>query len=486
MFKIVSGLMLLLVTSVGYSLTEGRLLNLSASRQTAVFNLGYHDGIREGDYAVIVKDIQSPDKSGIRVTPVARARNIKLTSDSSVWVLYHTYDSKYLVKDESFNVISESNMLNGRREIEVGRVKIVVPKSKEGHKLPKLSEKYQKVDILHDKEFKSDFDVELLDLEEWEKVKGMRYRSALYRSPHKEEFRKRLRLETFEKLVAGYLKRVNDPNFSYERFYAQQMKDEYTGEFRRETNFGTEYADFIHEQSQRSVAEAKLYRTILEKGESWSEDFSDEELTSVLRSVSHLQENDRRGIFSRAPTRYALTLEYGLPVNDPQTDGDPSYRSESRYSVALDLEATPFLRHKTLERFTIAGSVRSNNAAFAVDNFNADLIEWSVALGINWYPLYTPYATEAPVVFIGSYFRSGIARAEIPSANESGNYGILSYPGFNAGLRYIFKNDISLRIVASMETLNLERYKSSSEGSLLPTSTKVFDGRMNVGIGYSF
>jgi hypothetical protein len=488
MFKIVSGLMLLLVTLSVQALNEARLISQSSSGQTAVFNLGIHDGIQVGDYAVIVKQIYNTEKSDLKVVPVARARNIKINSDSSIWILYHIYDPELIIRGQKYSILSESNMLRGRRDLKLGRIKAVEAKAVElddSRHLSKLDQKYLKVEHLHDQEYRSDNDFDLVDLEKWEKVRKSRYRTALYRSPYKADFQKKIRLETFEKLVTAYLQRVNDPNFNYESFYREQMRDN-SNDFRKRSNFSTEYEDFLHQQSQRSVSEAKLYRSLLEKGDTWSEDFSDEELSSVLKSVSSLQESDRRAIYLRPPTRYALTLDYGLHLSDPQTDEDATYRRENRYSLGLDLEATPFLRHETLERFTLTGSVRSNNSAFEAQGFNADLNEWSATVGVNWYPLHPPYATESAAIFIGTFIRSGIAKANAPTVGEQGNYSILSYPGFTGGMRYIFRNDISLRIVASMETLNLERYESSRLGSVLPESTKVFEGKMGVGIGYSF
>src|SRR5690606_3680111 len=131
-------------------------------------------------------------------------------------------------------------------------------------------------------ETRQDGDGTLVDVEAWKKHKNDRYRTALYKSPHQKDFQRQLRLSTFEKLVTAYVKRVNEPGFNYDAFYDEQMKSDFGNEFRKRSNFSTEYESFLSTQSQKSVADAKLYRSLLEKGESWSEDFSDEELRSTL------------------------------------------------------------------------------------------------------------------------------------------------------------------------------------------------------------
>jgi hypothetical protein len=494
--RMVSALLMLLVPPRLWALNESRLLSQSSSGQTVVFNLGIHDGVKPGDYAVIVKKIRDLSTKDLRIIPAAKARSIKVNPDSSIWVLYHVYDAELMVTGQNFLVLTESNMLRGRRQVRIGRNTLVAPKGEAGEiaklsvtddrdRLAKKKNKYHTITETHGREDRSDMDLELLDLEEWERAKGDRYRSALYKSPNREEFRRAYRLETFQKMVAAYLKKVNDPEFSYERFYDFQMREDFSNEFRKRSNFSTEYENFLRQQASKASADAKLYRVLLEKGETWSEDFSDEELRRVLNNVSVLQERDRKRIVLARPLRYAAILDYGVHLTNSQS-GEDTYQRDSRYALELNLEAIPFLKHETLERFTLNASVRMNKSAFETTNINVDLDEYSVGFGANWYPLFNPYAIEAPVIFLGMFFRTGFARGTAPSVAQKANYTILSAPGFITGLRYNFKNNIGLRITASMETLRLERYEASRLASAFPERTDLVEGKMGLGFVYSF
>ncbi len=493
----VYAILLIVITSKVQAFTEARLLNQSTSGQTVVFNLGSHDGIGQGDYAVIVKQIRSLDSRDLRLIPAAKARNVKINSDSSVWILYKIYDQELFVKGEKFVVLSESFMLSGRRPPTLGRVAVVSPKkdlkanalraeNNDRDRLGKLKNKYETMEVTHETTYASDNDVDLIDLEAWDSNKETRHRTSLYRSAEKAEFRRQLRLASFEKLVTGYLRRVNDPNFNYDSFYERQKKAENMQELNVHGTSDSEYHRFLRQQARSSNADAKLFRSILEKGDSWSEEYSDEELRDTLMNVSELQEKDRQHMVLSKPTRFAMALDYGFSLSDSQTDKDPLYQRKNRYSAELDFEVTPFLKHESLERLTLTSSVRSNHTAFESENFNSDLDEYSVSLGANWYPLYAPYTTAAPVIFAGTFVRSGFGKASSPSANEKANYTVMSIPGFRFGLKYLLRNRIGIRLLMSMETLKIERYEASKTNSVLPERANLVETKMGVGLAYSF
>jgi hypothetical protein len=502
MTKLIKGtlirlVLLVVITTPSWGLNGAKLLGLSKSGQTALFNLGSHDAAKEGDYAVIVKEIRSLDSRDLRIVPVARARNIKMSSNNSVWILFKLYDPELLVKDQSYLILSESTMLSGRRDPRFNRLSVVTEKNKtafqtnqtlssDKDRLSKLKDQYPAMTDIHDKEERHDSDGELVDVEGWKRIKNSKYRTALYKSPNVKDFQRQLRLSTFEKMVTAYLKKVNAPDFNYDKFYYEQKKSEFSNEFRERSNFSTEYEKFLSSQGQKAVADAKLYRSILEKGSSWSEDFSDEELKRVLSEVSMLQEKDRRTFIMVDPNRYALYLNYGMEFTDAQTEKDSGYRRDGRYSLELEFEGIPVIKHETLQRFTLDALFRTNKTAFEAGNKNARLDELSVGGGFNWYPLYYPYVQEAAVIFLGAYFRSGTANAQAVSIAEKANYTLLVMPGLRGGMRYNFKNNVGIRLALSMETLKLDRYQQSKFGSVLPNQVNLVEGKMNFSLLYAF
>lgn len=491
--------MLLLVgVEQSWSSTEARLLSRSSSGTTALFNLGNHDNLKVGDYAIIVKPTHDMGYEGLRLVPAAKARNVKINSDTSIWVLYRIYDPELLVNGDLFLILSESSMLNGRIDPGIARTTVIAKKNKtseqtsaalsgDSERLSKLKNKYYKAAAYHDPEYRSDGEFELFDLEEWEKVKGARYRSAIYKSPHQDEFRREMRLSTFEKMVTAYLDRVNEPEFNYDVFYAEQMKDRNYNEFREKSNFMNEYRSFVFDQAQKKTTDAKLYRKLLERGERWSEDLSDEELESTLKQVSVLQEKDRKIEVMSKPKHWNIFFDYGLGLINTQTGNDPGHRRGSLNAMELSVELIPFLKRETLGKFSIEASVRSNKTASNAKDYNVDVNERSAALGMNWYPLTLPSNREEFLFYTGVYVRGGYANLDAPTVGESGNYTLTATPGVKMGIRYSFYNNVSLRIGGSVETLNLEEIESNKvSGRILPGRKSMLDAKTSVGIGYSF
>lgn len=490
-------LLMLVVTSNALALSGARLINQSSSGRTVLFNLGIHDGVKEGDYAVIVKEIRNLETRDLRIVPVAKARNVKINTGNSVWILYKIFDSELLIKGDKYLILAESTMLSGRRDPRLGRISVITEKDKVAYqttealgddkdRLSRLKTQYPEVAPVHERDRRSDGDGELLDVEGWKKFKGSKYRTALYKSPYQKDFQRELRLETFQKMVTAYLNKVNEPGFNYDQFYDEQKKDAFANEFRQRSNFNSEYESFLSYQAQKATSDAKLYRSLLEKGESWSEDFSDEELKAVLNSVSVLQEKDRKDFVMSDPNRHTVFLGYGMGFSDSQTEKDTGFRRDHLYQVDLDFETIPIIKHETLERFTLNASVRSNKTAFESENQNVSFDETSFTLGANWYPLYAPYVTEAPVIFLGLYFRSGWGQAVAPTVNEKANYTVLSAPGVRAGMKYNFRNNLGIRLMGTLESMSLDSYEQSKIDAVLPNSTSLPDGKLNFALAYSF
>lgn len=461
-------------------------MNMSASGQTIIINLGSLDGIKEGDFGVLTKQIRDLNTRDLRIVPAAKAKNVKVFAERSIWMLYHIYDHELLVKDDKFIMLSESAMLRGRRSKRVSRKTIVTETGKStqqtvqalAHDKDRLSKKkdnYIEIQKNNSQIPDEDMDATLFDIESWESNKNLKYKSALYVGPNKDEWNKEIRLSTFEKLVTSYLRRVNDPEFNYDKFFdAQKRKD-----------WSSSYAQFLREEASRNDEDAKLFRSVLEKGERWSEEYSDEELTGTLGKVSVLQEKDRRKYLSSKPLRFATALEYGMNLTDSQSDKD-SYNRSNQFSIDAELEIIPFLKHETLERFTVTGGLRINRSAFEANNFNADLNEHSLHLGANWYPLYAPYTHMAPIVYLGTYLRTGLANAKAPSIGEKANYTVLTMPGLRAGMKYLLRNNIGVRVSMSFETLMLERYESSKQGANLPEKQNMAEGKFGIALAYVF
>lgn len=497
MLQIVSGWILLLLSFNSLALTQTRLLQLSSSGQTVVFDAGVHERLRTAEFGIVLKQIRDiHDQDSLRVIPVAKVRSVKIGTDHSVWVIFKTYQDELLVKGDLFTLFTESNMIPGRRAYTTSQLTVISPQDDikraarssltDDEELLAKAKNYSKNYVNHGPSYKDDHDFELIELEKWVKHKDQRYRSGLYRSQNSEQFKRALRLEVFEGLVTRYLQKVNDPDFNYAAFYDLQMREAGSNYFRKRSNFSTAWEEHLANKGKSLEVGTKLSRSILEKGDRWSEDYSDEELGNVLANISVAQEKDRKARVISKPNRLHMGLDYGQIVSDHQTTEDTSYSKNARYALNLDLEVIPFLKHEIWERFTVNGQLSMSDDALGVGSRNFDRKDQSFTLGVNWYPFYAPYTISVINLYMGTYFRAGQSKLRSELYEDKGNYTLMSMPGFRVGLRYTFKSQVSLRFIGSVESTQLEKTGSNRYFSELPESITKTDMNLALGLGYSF
>ena len=223
----------LLSTSYGYEDNIVTLLNLSSSGRSLYLNRGEVDGVRNEEYAVLfIKQEEQLGKFSYK--PVAKVRSIKILNNESVWVAYQVMRPQDLVKSAKFLFLRESSLLKGRKDLTVKRTELVTkndPTSEvkdfllEGDSLSKRQEKYTVIEKTKKKEAHQNEDVDLIDVGQYEDRygDGRLFVDGLYKSPQAEEFRQRRRVQTFEKMVVAFFKKVNDPSYTQDRYVVSEQ-----------------------------------------------------------------------------------------------------------------------------------------------------------------------------------------------------------------------------------------------------------------------
>lgn len=488
---------LLLFASAVYAQVEVRLLRQSASGQTLIFNIGHLEGIKTGEFAAILKPIRDPQAADLKMVPVGKARSIKVNYESSIWIVYKVFDGELLVPGDKFELLTESKVLSGRRDYSVSRTEVVgdkrninkdVYEALEGdrERLTKLGNKYQDDRKIHGPEDRFETDFNMVDVSVWEKERGMAFKSHLYRGPHREQFRRMMRIETFEKLIAQYLRKVNDPKFSYNAFYEEQKKDSHTGFSREKGNFMTEYDKFLLAQSKEKHKEAEVYRAMLARGEAWSDDFSDEELQTMLGRVAKIEENIRREKLLERAFRHQLSLSSGLGLYNNETENDSNHSRGQAREFELGYEFFPFAKVDKWQNWTFAASARTNATSLSHDDYNIESDEYSASLGVNFYPWSPPQVVNSILPFIGTYARIGRTNLTLPATGDEGKYSLNALPGILVGVKFQFSSGLYFRLKSHIEKQTVEVIKTDYLGSSLPDRADLVDAKLGLGIGYAF
>jgi hypothetical protein len=476
-------------------LLEGRVVAFSTSGKTIVLNLGLMEGIKEGDLLVLA--IKIDDKTHPMPTQlVGKGKIVKVNRENSLVLLNKIYDKSLLRKNQVYFVFNDSNFLHSRSKIESTRLKIISEEGKnttdlkdhmtqDRDKLAKKSSDYNTLYEAHKIPTKTSKDFEIIDLDSWEKIGKNKKATEIYRSPYNDDFAQQRRVDTFEKMVVNYLQKINTPGFSYEKFYEEQKKDEVTQIF-KEKNNQTSYMTYLEDLDKKKIKDEHLYQDLLNKGESWSEDFSDEELSGMVKKVGVLFETERRKTLYAKNANHQMYGSVGLNVADNQNREDQENSTKATFDINIGSEYFWFKDHARLNLTSFDSSFRMNNDGVSIGAYNAFVREYSFAFAFQWYPFVPPTVVEKNIVFMGVGARVGMAQLTIGNPNESANYTLLGLPIFRLGIKYQFRSGYGLRLMTSMETLTLDTISSQSPEAFLPARTKLVDARIGIGVSYFY
>jgi len=486
--------------SMDYSV---KINQVSSSGKTIVLNKGSNDQINTDDYGVLLKEFfQTDKKTGAKYRvfkPVAKIKAIRTLSDISIWIAFRSFLPEELYKDRKLILLSESELLQGRSRLKVDRRSIVSKEGEikqnlrkslkgDGEYLANKVDDYQVALTLEKNKKHHDSDATLLDLEKWEEdsFQNSLYRRSIYESPHAEEFRDRQRVQTFEKMVVSFVKKHSDKNFSKKALYAEQKRDELIPEFQARTLRSSVYDQSEYEKELRIKRNEKLKQDLLGQGESWSDGYSDEELSRLVQKIGVASEMERRRSITTNQFDFQAFASIGVNLLDNENTADQVNTQDGKYDVEGALEWFFLKQNEQTSRFALELSARMSKDSLSTGGFNATSTEYSSAIHLNWYPFLPPTTVGDNIVYVGGFFRYGWARREIPSLNEQGDYQILSFPGLRVGIKYNFPSGYGARVNASFENIQSDRLEKNEDGGELPDRVSHLDGKVSIGLSRFF
>jgi len=473
--------------------TEARLLSKSSSAQTILLNIGDLEQVKTGDYAVLMRRVRAQDVMAFRIIPIAKGRVVRTGRNRSIWFLYDIPDKSQLVLRDTYLITTESMSISGRRELENTRLNVVDEKQdlpsnfaakNEGDKnlLALRKKEYTSVRETHKLGEAPEKDGVLYDASMYvtEGKNGeMKFPRALWRSPYEKDFAKQKRLETFEKIVSVYLERVNDPLFNYGDFYWRHFRSE-SGQLSAMRSYQNTYDQLLEEENKSLTKEAAQYRELLEKGQAWSAEYSDEELAAMMNKIGIVYEQDRRRTIATKLYNWQLMGSLGLNMLDNENRADQENASKAKWNFELGGEWFPVPRAESLQKFSLWSFVRYVRDGVSVGQLNAQSTEYSLAVGGTWHMLHSPFMFDRNIPFISVGFRTGVNR--LATTGEEANYDMNSFPTIVAGIKYNFRSGMGLRVGVGFEKLQLEQTKSNNLNAVLPQREDIVEARLNLGL----
>lgn len=471
------------------------LMQVSKSGKTLFLNKGSANKLAQGEYGVLIKKTILSDKKFI-FKPVAKLKLLKLFTHKSIWVAYEVFIPKLLQANERLILFSESELLAGRRKLDIKRTTLVTNKDVttevrdfmlEGDNLAKKDGGYIVVSETHKAQKHYDKDVELVDIEKWENKLGDEkvFGTAIYKSPYAADFSQRRRVQSFEKMAVAFLNKYNDPNFSREKIYGKQVRDQ----------FGYLSSDPVRENAdqlsddeveKKRLADEKLLKSLKAGGEGWSKAYTNEQLKNVLGKLSIAKEKERRkGIISQ---KFSFQTFFGAGLNlvNNENINDAETTEQSRIDFEVGIEGYLLDRLRDFEKVTFEFSFRRANDAFFGGDLNVESIETSIAAHLNWYPFFNPNVIGQHIVYFGILYRYGFATLANNTSDESGNYRLSSFPGLRASVKYNFENSFGYRVHFGFENISVDKIDTDVTSGNLPARAGYIDAKINLSISRFF
>ena len=228
----------------------------------------------------------------------------------------------------------------------------------------------------------------------------------------------------------------------------------------------------------------ETYRKLLAQGPNWSDEYSDSDLERLIYEKGIMDEEERRRVLVARKHTYQITASMGFNMVNNENATDTTNTEQFKIAFELGYEYYLARRYPKLEAFTFELSLRGNQDAYSIGNSNAVASEYSLNNSVYWYPWLKPNVVEENLFFFGLSFRFfGRTNLDIPANGEQGIYSVSSVPGVRAGVKYNFRSNWGLRVLASYENLVMTRIERNFVGDL-PESLNATDMKVSFGVSY--
>jgi len=455
-----------------------KVLRVSKSNKTIILNRGKARSFEKNEIAYLLgsskKEIQGQEKAKDVYYPVAKIRLIKERVKSSIWVVTQSFKNK-IKKDQKFLFFTLSDFLKGRTPIKIARKKIITNKENQKKnvkesmtqgpdKLSAKKDSYYSSAIEQENNKNIDYDVKLIDVDRSSTVNNTTSSTPIYISPKAAEYQRIKSINTFDKMIYHFLKEANVSDRS--------------GIIERDQIFLTQSQKLENEEVRRDENIKKVSKLYLEKGNSWSDDLSDEELSRVLFQVGELKEIERRKSISAHQFDRQFYLNFGTSFLNNQT-ASSNQADTTDVNISFAAEFFVLKKFKSINKFTFEVEGRYSKSGVTIGGFNAAQEEYSFAGFINWYPFLNASSLDRNIIFMSLGFRTGFSSLFSSELQEYARYQSLVFPGFRAGIKYNFSNSFGARVYGQIESVELGKTTGSTN---FASSTSYTDGKLGISL----
>ena len=199
-----------------------------------------------------------------------------------------------------------------------------------------------------------------------------------------------------------------------------------------------------------------------------------------------IHEVERRQLTAYRRLKYSFYLSAGFNLFNNENKADAQNTAEIRSNLGFGSEIFLSNIFPKLPRLSLAVQLNYIKDGLAVTSLNNAFInEISVTGTLFWFPSALPTVVESLVPMIGIGTRVGQAKIGIKTLEEEATYSVVSFPSVTGGIRYNFKSDIGLTLLATYSEISYARLNRNKVGNL-DESLKSYELNMGLNLSWNF
>ena len=473
---------LTLEAALADSLEGTRVLQMSSSKKSIVLDLGYAEGLRNGDRSKLfvmslAQGLQKP-----RFTYVAEGEVVKVQNNQSYWFLRKIKNFRLLQKGATLSIVRQSK--DPRRPFISRRTLRIQGRAEDQNYYQVSEDKGVPDDLIFEEE---DFfegeklrgtkatkrqDLEVTRNKEYIKI-GSEYddkydqaRNRLISPTERDDenllkqAKKKKENEVFDSTSVPSVTKYNDLKYGLKGLYSGLVRDPSANVREGTDNLSVRQRQLLADQSARELSPEAIAR-IRRDGPRWSQDMDDEQLRNYLIETGIEGELRRQKRSLNEKGGSEITIRYTTNLSSNTTEEDPNYRGTD-YALSFAYEWHLSSTLDSLENFTLEVELERGISHYDVGGINGRITEGSLKGYVNWYFWNAPNSLYRYMPYVGFGIKRGNGELESAEFDNIYTYQILGFPSGHVGLKYRFKSgDVKDETLKMGFGLNLQlKYES--------------------------
>lgn len=428
------------------------LLELSASKKSALINFGRLEGLQLGDWAYLYIQDNEKGENHPQFIKVAKAEVIKVHPDRSYWFLREVESYSYLTAGAKLVMQLSSNDVRRKLKLRTTkRAKAI--RSSSDRPVPREiiqgQDDHNQGPVLNHTDIAKREDIHVIEntdfsvskSKQWDSEYEQEVESARLNNPipsDNDEIKRETEKDVFTSTAERSVEKINDLAYGKSGIYYQIERDKVN--MSPEYNSGNSiYQKMIDDELNPKLVSKEAIQKIRREGPMYSASMSDAQLRKffIESGIAEERERQRQALGERAG--HDLTFRYTSALSTHTTAEDPNFQGTD-YFVSISYEYQLLQTTPKLRDFAVEVELERGVAHYDVGGVNLRMEEGSMKGYLHWYFWNSPTGIKKYLPYLGLGFRRGNAQSYSPELSKDYDWQFVSFPSWQLGVKYRFKS----------------------------------------------